>query len=114
MVFRLLMIAMIANILIYTGFVGFENGWNLVPIFFRDIAAMTWPGQFNVDFMSFLLLSATWTLWRNNFSGLGLALAPFALFGGIMFLAPYLLLLTVRASGDMKIVLLGEKRAAEA
>ena len=32
---------------------------------------MTWPGQFNFDFFGFLILSATWTAWRNQFSALG-------------------------------------------
>ena len=47
---------------------------------------MTWPGQFNFDFFGFLILSATWTAWRNQFSAPGLGLALVALFGGIPFL----------------------------
>lgn len=110
--FRILLAVMIAEIVIYTGFVGMEYGWNLIPIFFNDILAMTWPGQFNLDFMSFLTLSGIWTMWRNQFSAKGLTLSLFAFFGGIMFLAPYLLFLTVQTNGDMKRVLLGEARAA--
>lgn len=109
--FRVLLCIMIAEILIYTGLVGLAHGWNLVPIFFADIAAMTWPGQFNVDFMSFLVLSALWTMWRNHFSAGGIGLGILALFGGIMFLAPYLLILSFRADGDIKQILLGQARA---
>lgn len=110
--FRILLAVMIVEIVIYTGFVGMEHGWNLIPIFFNDILAMTWPGQFNLDFMGFLTLSGIWTMWRNQFSAKGLMLSLFAFFGGIMFLAPYLLFLTVQTNGDMKKVLLGDARAA--
>lgn len=106
-IFRLLLILLTINILIYTAITGSNHGWNLVPIFFDDIAAMTWPGQFNTDFMSFLILSMSWTMWRNNFSLPGMGLGILALFGGIMFLAPYLLFLSFQARGDMKAVMLG-------
>lgn len=109
--FRLILILMIVNILVYTGIVGLNHGWNLVPVFFGDMVAMTWPGQFNTDFMSFLVLSATWTMWRNNFSGVGIGLSVLALFGGIMFLAPYLLFLSFQANGNIREVMLGKARA---
>lgn len=103
---------MIINILVYTGITGMNHGWNLAPIFFSDIAAMTWPGQFNMDFMSFLILSGAWTMWRNQYSPVGLVLSVFAFFGGIMFLAPYLLILSFQTNGDMKEIMLGKQRAA--
>lgn len=106
-IFRLLLILLTINILIYTGITGLNHGWNLVPIFFNDIAAMAWPGQFNTDFMSFLILSMSWTMWRNKFSPLGIGLGVVALFGGIMFLAPYLLFLSFQTRGDMRAVMLG-------
>lgn len=106
-IFRLLLILLTINILIYTATTGSNHGWNLVPVFFDDIAAMGWPGQFNTDFLSFLILSMSWTIWRNNFSPVGIVLGVLALFGGIMFLAPYLLFLNFQARGDMRTVLLG-------
>ena len=33
---------------------------------------MKWFGQFNLDFMGFLILSAIWVAWRNQFSAAGL------------------------------------------
>lgn len=54
--------------------VGLNHGWNLLPIFFGDIAAMTWPGQFNSDFMTFLLLSGLWLARRHQFSAGGISL----------------------------------------
>jgi hypothetical protein len=66
--FRILLVAMITVIFIYTGAVGLRHGWDLFPIFFGDILALTWPGQFNVDFTCLLLFSGLWLGWRNHFS----------------------------------------------
>lgn len=110
-IFRLLLIILTVNILIYTAITGSNHGWNLVSVFFADIAAMAWPGQFNTDFMSFLILSMCWTMWRNRFSPLGVGLGILALFGGIMFLAPYLLFLSVQTKGDMRAIMLGAQNS---
>ena len=82
----------------YTATVIANHGWNLFAVFFGDIFAMTWAGQFNFDFTGFLMLSALWTAWRNRFSPQGLVLALVALFGGMMFLSIYLLLLSAKAN----------------
>ena len=97
--FRILLIALLLNIIVYTAIVIGGHGANLVPDFVGDIAAVGWPGQFNVDFMSFLVLSALWVAWRHHFNPAGLALAVPALFGGIMFLAPYLLIASICRTG---------------
>jgi hypothetical protein len=109
--FRVLLVVFIVAIIGFTGVVILNHGWNLLPIFFGDMAAMTWPGQFNFDFMCFLILSGLWLAWRHHFSPSGFVLGALGLFGGIMFLAPYLLLASYRANGDMKILLLGKARA---
>ena len=109
--FRVLLVVFIVAIIGFTGVVILNHGWNLLPIFFGDMAAMTWPGQFNFDFMCFLILSGLWLAWRHHFSAGGFALGVLGVFGGIMFLAPYLLLASFRANGDMKILLLGKVRA---
>ena len=70
---------------------------------------MTWPGQFNLDFMLMLVLSASWTAWRNKFSGTGLLLAVIAFFGGAGFLLPYLTYLAWKHDGDTRRVLIGER-----
>ena len=51
--FRILLVCFIIAIISYTGVVIYHHGWNLFPVFFGDMAAMTWPGQFNLDFMGF-------------------------------------------------------------
>lgn len=95
----------------YTLIVVRDHGVHLLPVFFGDMAAFTWPGQFNSDFFCFLLGSATWVAWRHQFSAAGLLLAPLALFGGWGFLAPYLLIQSFRVHGDVASLLLGERRA---
>ena len=95
----------------YTLVVGMNHGWNLLPIIFSNIAEMAWPGQFNFDFMTFLGLSGIWVAWRHNLTGGAIALGVVAFFGGMMFLAPYLLWTSAQAGGDVKVLLLGKERA---
>lgn len=109
--FRIFLVVIIIGILSITGIVGFKHGWNLLPIFFGDIVSLTWPGQFNFDFMCFLLLSGLWLAWRHHFSPGGLLLGLVGVFGGIMLLAPYLLFASYKANGDIKVLLLGKVRA---
>ena len=75
------------------------------------MAEMGWPGQFNLDFMGFLTLSALWVSWRHQFSPAGLALGLVAFFGGMPFLSAYLLVHTYRTNGDICALLLGPGRA---
>lgn len=96
---------------VYTLIVGITHGWDLLSVFFGDMVAMTWPGQFNLDFMGFLSLSGLWLAWRNEFSPSGLVLGVIGFFGGMMILAPYLIWAIGTSGGDPKIVLLGEARA---
>ncbi len=106
--FRILLVVFTIAIIAYTLPVGFAHGWNLGPVFFGDIAAMTWAGQFNFDFLCFLILSGLWVSWRHAFSPSGFALGFLALIGGIMFLAPYLLWTLTKAEGDMARLFLGQ------
>jgi len=108
--FRALLIALLLVLGGYTALVVARYGLDLLPIFFGDISKIGWPGQFNLDFLCFLTLSALWTAWRNAFSPFGWMLALVAFFGGAGFLLPYLLILTVRSRGDMTMVMLGKPR----
>ena len=110
--FRVLLIAIFGVLLVFTSVVIGAHGWGLMPIFFGDIAKMQWPGQFDLDFMFMLTLSALWVAWRHAFSGAGLALAVLAFFGGASFLSVYLFVVSLRAKGGMVEILIGTSRAA--
>jgi hypothetical protein len=94
----------------YTVVVGANHGWDLLTVFFGDMAIMGWPGQFNLDFMFMLALSALWVSWRHQFSGVGLLLGLLAFFGGAAFLSLYLLIVIGRTNGNTKELLLGKAR----
>jgi NADH:ubiquinone oxidoreductase subunit 2 (subunit N) len=105
-------------VLIWLGLTGYtipvvaNHGIDLLSVFVRDMVALDWPGQFNLDFLLMLLLSALWVAWRNGFSPSGLALAVAAFLGGSLFLSTYLLILTFTTNGTINQVLVGEKRTA--
>jgi hypothetical protein len=105
--FRALLIVLLAVLAGYTAIVVANHGMGLLGIFFRDMAAMGWPGQFNLDFLFMLTLSALWVAWRHRFSIAGLALGLLALFGGSLFLVTYLLILSWQAKGDVRQMLTG-------
>ena len=111
--FRLFLATCLLVIVGYTSVTIANHGLGLLPIFFGDMAAMTWPGQFNLDFFGFLLLSGIWVSWRHHFSPAGLALGLVAVFGGMPFLSGYLLFHSFKTNGDVKALLLGETRARQ-
>lgn len=108
--FRLFLAACLIALVAYTSATIANHGWNLLAVFFGDMAKMGWAGQFNLDFMTMLALSAIWVAWRHQFSAGGLALSVLAFFGGMMFLSVYLLVHIHRTRGDAKALLLGEAR----
>ncbi|MCR9279208.1 MAG: hypothetical protein NXH85_14685 [Pseudomonadaceae bacterium] len=109
--FRTLLVVIFATIAIYTVFVVAEHGMGLLPVFFGDILKMGWPGQFNLDFLGFLMLSGFWLAWRNHFTPAGLALGVGGFFLGAPFLTAYLLFVSFRCGGDVREMLLGAQRA---
>ncbi len=110
--FRIFLAAVFVAIASYTIVTGTNHGWNLLPVFFGDMAAMAWPGQFNFDFFTFLLLSGLWLAWRHHFSAAGLALSVAGVLGGMLFLSAYLLIASIRAKGDIAETMLGRARAS--
>jgi hypothetical protein len=109
--FRVLLVSIFALVLAYTGLVASAKGWNFLPVFFHDIFAVNWPGQFNLDFSCLLLLSGLWLAWRHQYSPLGIALGMLALVGGSPLLCTYLFIASIQAKGDVKVLLLGSDRA---
>lgn len=112
--FRIFLVIILAVIGVYTAIVIANHGMGLYPIFFGDIADMTWRGQFNIDFLGFLIMSGFWVAWRHEFTVAGLVLGFAAFNLGAPFLAAYLLVHSYRTKGDVAAMLLGPKRAARA
>lgn len=110
--FRALLVVMLVVLAGYTAIVISSHGWGLLSVFFGDMAKMTWPGQFNLDFLFMLTLSASWVAWRHRFSTGGLALGVLALFGGALFLTIYLLIVSRQVHGDPRALLLGRAGGA--
>ena len=106
LILRTVLVIHLAVLTGYTLVVIQNHGMNLLPVFFGDMAAMAWPGQFNLDFLGFLILSALWTAWRNGFSAIGFVLAVVAFFGGMVFLSIYVLILSL-GTDSIKDILLG-------
>jgi hypothetical protein len=107
--FRIFLTVILVAISAYTVLVVMEHGINLLSVFFGDIGAVGWPGQFNLDFLGMLLLSAFWTAWRNKFSSAGLTLSVLAFFFGAPFLTSYLLYLSVKTKGNPRQMLMGNR-----
>jgi hypothetical protein len=109
--FRLLLITIIAVVGAYTAITIANHGMGLFPIFFGDMADMTWRGQFNLDFLCFLIFSGFWVAWRHQFTVAGLVLGFAAFNLGAPFLAGYLLVVSYQTKGDIAAMLLGPARA---
>lgn len=108
-IFKVLLVLFTLGICIYTISVIKNYGFDLVTPFFGQMTAWTWTGQFLFDFQTYLVLSGLWVAWRNKFSAQGILLALIATVFGIMFLAPYLLILSFKENGNMKRILLGKQ-----
>ncbi|WP_411291398.1 hypothetical protein [Sphingorhabdus sp.] len=110
--FRALLVAIILIVGVYTSITISSHGIGLYAVFFGDMAEMTWRGQFNLDFLCFLILSGVWVAWRHEFTATGLVLGFAAFNLGAPFLAGYLLVQSYRTNGNVPAMLLGEARAA--
>jgi hypothetical protein len=111
-VFRVLLVGMLLVLGGYTALVIGGHGLDLFPVFIGNILAVGWSGQFNLDFAFLLALTAIWIAWRHEFSVGGIALGALVTILGVLLLASYLLVVSLRAKGDARIMALGERRAA--
>lgn len=111
--FRIYLAAWIVGITAYTAVTVYNYGLGLLPVFFGEIARMSWPGQFNLDFLSFLSLGGLWLAWRHHFNLAGIVFGLFIFAGGMPFLSVYLLFQSYRSGGDVKVLLLGDVRARQ-
>jgi hypothetical protein len=102
-----LLLAKTITLLIYTYLTVQHEGWNLLEVIRTNILSLNWSGQFNLDFICYLLLSGLWIMWRNRFSTASMAISIVAMTIGIMVFAPYLTYLIIREKGNLQRVLLG-------
>ncbi len=110
---RSLLVVMLGSLASYTLIVTGRVGWNPLPSFVGDIVALIWPGQLHLALMYCLLLAGAWIAWRHQFTVAGVVLGALAVAGGVLFLVPYLLVISFRVQGDAIAFLLGETRAHE-
>lgn len=110
--FRILLVAIISVVSIYTAVVIGNHGTDFLTPFYGDIAKMGWPGQFNMDFHAFLILGSLWLMWRHHFSPLGLLFGLLIFAGGAPFLCGYLLVVSAKDKADIAELLLGKRRIA--
>lgn len=109
--FRIFLVLIICIVGTYTAVTIANHGMDLYTVFFGDLADMTWRGQFNFDFLCFLILSGLWVAWRHQFTVAGLVLGFAAFNLGAPFLAGYLLVVSYQTKGDIAAMLLGPARA---
>lgn len=105
--FKALLILQTAVILIYTFFTIQNNGVDLFSVMLSNIVAVSWSGQFNIDFSCYLLLSALWIMWRDQFSIKSIVTGLTAMILGIVFFAPYVLYLLTIEKGNISKVVIG-------
>lgn len=111
-IFRAYVAILFVTIVIYTAIVMSIHGADFLPDFLAAVTAITWAGQFNMDFMIYLGISAIWIAWRHRFTPAGLALGLCGLVGGALFLLPYLFIVAGKAKGDATTLLLGPERTS--
>lgn len=105
---RVLLVGFLVGILGYTFVAVGNDGINFPLIAINNVMALGWTGQFHLDFVCYLILSALWVGWRHRFSGPGLGLAALASVGGIIFLSVYLLVLS-RQVANFEELLIGDR-----
>ena len=86
-----------------------QQGMIAGELFLSDIQALNWRAQFNVDFLAHLLLMGSWVAWRHRCSVGGIVLGLGCVLGGGLFSLFYIVLVTIKAKGDMQILLMGQR-----
>lgn len=77
-------------------------------VFIGDFAH-PWRAQFNGDFALHLLLVALWIGWRERSMAGRFVFPIFAILGGGAFSLLYLLVISFRERGDLRLVVLGRQ-----
>jgi len=67
-----------------------------------------------ISFLYFSEILLLWIAWRGQFASAGFGLGLIAMVGGMMFLVPFLLIIHVKANGEMQKFLMGKRKRASA
>ncbi len=108
-VLKSLLIVQTFGLLVYTMYVGANDGFIFLQVAINNALSLTWNGQFALDFSCYLVLSGLWIMWRNKFAPASVVFAVVAMIMGIVVFAPYLLYLLNKENGNLKQVLLGDR-----
>jgi hypothetical protein len=106
---KLLLIVQTLLLVVYTMYVGINEGWIFVSVAINNIKSLGWNGQFTLDFSCYLMLSAFWIAWRNKYTAQSIFIAIVAYVLGIVVFAPYLLYLLFKEEGNIKKMLVGDR-----
>jgi len=109
LVLKSLLIIQTLTLIIYTAYTVTLNGWNFLEVAIANVQAINWNGQFALDFNCYLILSAFWIMWRNQFKIKSIIIGIIAMIMGIVVFAPYLLYLLVKEDGNIKRMLVGDR-----
>lgn len=104
---KLLLVTQSIVLLFYTYLAYEKDGPNLFRVFLSNINSFSWSGQFNLDFLCYLILSGLWIMWRQKFNFKSIVIGSIAMVLGIVFFAPYFLWLIRKENGDLKRILIG-------
>jgi len=109
-IFRSIVIICLLAIFTYSIGTISQQGFDFLTPYFTHLISGSWTGQIMLDFSMYLLFSALWIAWRGRFEGPAKILAGISLFGGMLFLAPYLAFLAFTSS-DVRNLVMGKQAA---
>lgn len=104
-----LLVFQTAAVAVYTAIALSREGIDLLTPFLSNVASLGWSGQFNLDFLCYLMLSGLWVMWRSRFSLRAVLTGLMLMVLGIVAFAPYVLFLLLKENGNLKAVLVGER-----
>jgi hypothetical protein len=107
--FKTLLVFQTLGLLAYTYVAYKAEGINLFSVFIKNVTALNWSGQFNLDFLCYLFLSGLWIMWRNKFNVKSIFIGTVAMILGIVFFAPYLFWLITKENGNLNRVFCGDR-----
>lgn len=84
-----------------------SQGWNWPAVAINDLQALNWRTQFDFDFIIYLLILATWIVWREGANARAYLFGFLSIIMGGMFSFPYLIYAMHQVKGNPRALLLG-------